>query len=792
MNFKKASAIPSRLTMVAVACQIACLGISSAYADEKDNQPTDTKQVTITGKKVGMGLMVQENAPKARSTITAEELAKQRPTGNAYEALELMPAVNSYNYDSTGLFGGGLTLRGFNSDQIGATVNGVPVNDSGSFAVYPQEYVDQENTCTQFVTQGSTDVDSPQIGATGGNFGITTCDPSKEKRFRVMQTLGGLNLKKTYLRYDTGMVLNNKARFFISYSNATSDKWKGDGGARRDHVDMGFRTDFDRFNSISGTILYNRAINQNIATFSLADLNKYGYYYDYSTKFIGHVVPTKGKADSDANQAFGDSYFKLTQNPFENVIASTIIKARFGESTDLKVVPYYWYGYGTGGNQQRLMTESQFLNTATGKNTAGVDLNGDGDTLDKVIVANSSVTRTNRPGITASVSHQLDNHQLLAGFWYERATHEQYGPMVAVDANGESADIWLKDGRILRPDGTPYQSRDWKTISTGYQFFAQDTVSLMNDKLTVNFGVRAPTMKRDFTNYANEGSNSGTTYRIEKKYSEILPQLGVRYQINNNNQVFASLARNMKAPPNFVYSTSNNVVLVNGQPTMPVDVKAETSYNLDIGYRHQSDLLTGQVTVYAVDFRDRQATAYDAVSNTSSLTSVGKVKTKGFEVELGNTPVNGWSFYSSIGYAKSEIQDDLPVSKTATLPTAGKEMTLTPKYKAGLSAQYETGAWYTRVKVKYTGKQWATMTNDEEVPAYTLVGLDAGYQFPNTGFLKKPTLRMSISNLTDRQYRNPSSFNVTNAKAYGTAGAKTVFYYMGAPRFASVTFSADF
>ena len=60
-----------------------------------------------------MGLMVEENAPKARSTITAEELAKQRPTGNPYEALELMPAVNSFNYDASGLFGGGLTLRGF-------------------------------------------------------------------------------------------------------------------------------------------------------------------------------------------------------------------------------------------------------------------------------------------------------------------------------------------------------------------------------------------------------------------------------------------------------------------------------------------------------------------------------------------------------------------------------------------------------------------------------------------------------------------------------------------------------
>lgn len=789
---KQSSAFPSRLSMVAVACQIACLGMSSAYAQQAttSNDPVDSKQVTITGKKVGMGLMVQENAPKARSTITAEELAKQRPTGNAYEALELMPAVNSYNYDATGLFGGGLTLRGFNSDQIGATINGVPVNDSGSFAVYPQEFVDQENTCTQFVTQGSTDVDSPQIGATGGNFGITTCDPSKEKRFRFMQTVGGLHLTKTYMRYDTGMVLDNKARFFISYSNAQADKWKGDGGARRDHVDMGFRTDFDRFNSVAGTILYNRAINQNISSFSLADLNKNGYYYDYSTNWVGHVAKTPGKAGSDANSAFGDSYYKLTQNPFENVIASTTIKARFGENTDIKVIPYYWYGYGTGGNQQRLQTESAFLNTATGKNTAGVDLNGDGDTLDKVIVANSSVTRTNRPGITASLTHQFDNHQVLVGFWYERATHEQFGPMVAVNDAGEAGDIWLKEGRILRPDGTPFQSRDWKTISTAYQFFAQDTINLLNDKLTLNFGVRAPTMKRDFTNFANEGA--GTTYNISKSYSEILPQLGARYQIDNNNQVFASLAKNMKAPPNFIYATTGNVVLVNGVPTMPVDVKAETSFNLDLGYRHQSDKLTGQVTVYAVDFRDRQATAYDVITNTSSLTSVGKVKTKGFEVELGNTPVNGWSFYSSLGYAKSEIQADLPVSKTASLPTAGKEMTLTPKYKAGLSAQYETGVWYARLKAKYTGKQWATMTNDELVPAYTLVGFDAGYQFPNTGWMKKPTLRLNVANLLDKQYRNPSSFNVTNAQAYGTAGAKTVFYYMGSPRFTSITFSADF
>ncbi|AZP11744.1 TonB-dependent receptor [Undibacterium parvum] len=798
-------AFPSRLSMLAVAAQLTCLSMGTAFAQTAEsNEPVSSQQVTITGKKVGMGLMVQENAPKARSTITAEELAKQRPTGNAYEALELMPAVNSYNYDATGLFGGGLTLRGFNSDQIGATINGVPVNDSGSFAVYPQEFVDQENTCTQFVTQGSSDIDSPQIGATGGNFGITTCDPSKEKNFRFMQTIGELNLTKTFIRYDTGLWSDGRSRFFISASHAQADKWKGLGGAKRDHMDLGFRTDFDRFNSINGTILYNRAINQNISTFNLADLNNpsKGYYYDYATTFAGHKTPTPGKADVDVEQKNADAFYKLTQNPFENVIASVTGKFRLGENTDIKVTPYYWFGYGTGGVQQRLQNENTFLNRATGKNTAGVDLNGDGDTLDKVTVASSSVTRTNRPGITASLTHTIGMHQILGGFWYERAVHEQFAPMVAVDAAGNAADIWMQEGRINRPDGSQFQARDQKTISTAYQFFLQDTISLMDDKLSFNLGLRAPTMKRDFTNYANEGTSntsagsanngSGVNYQISKTYSELLPQLGARYQIDNNNQVFASLAKNMKAPPNFIYQTSGSVVIVNGQPTMPVDVKAETSYNLDVGYRLQSDRLTAQLTAYMVDFSDRQATAYDPISATSSLSNVGKVRTHGIEVELGNTPVNGWSFYGSAGYAHSEIKDNLVVSKTAVLPTAGKQMTLTPEWKLGLSAQYETAVWYTRLKAKYTGDQWATMTNDELVPAYTQVGFDAGYQFANFGWAKKPTLRLSVSNLLNTEYRNPSSFNVTNAVAYGSASAKSVFYNLGAPRFTSVTLSADF
>jgi len=801
-----------RLSMIALACQMACFAVGAnaqTAAQQNDVDAGQTREVVITGKRTGMGLMVTEDAPKARSTITAAELEKQRPTGNAFQALELLPSVNSYNYDATGLFGGGLTMRGFNSDQIGATINGVPVNDSGSFSVYPQEYVDQENTCSQFVTQGSTDVDSPQVGASGGNFGITTCNPEDKSRVRLMQTFGQLNMYKTFVRYDTGKFgADGKSKAFVSISRARSDKWKGEGEAARNHVDAGYNYDWDRFNYIHATILWNEAKNNNFQSYSRNDFNTYGYGWDYNPTFVGHNSPQRGVADIDPGTTTASpAYYKLANNPFRNAIASAIAKFRLNENLDLKIVPYFWYGFGNGGVQQKLLWESAGRNpTGTGTHTSGflgsansstfngaVDLNGDGDTLDQVIVANASVTKTQRPGLTTSLTYTWGNHTILGGFWWERANHRQTGTAVPVDNFGNATDVYLRDPVLLRPDGTAYQSRNWKTISTGYQAFIQDTISLMDDKLQVNLGLRTPHIKRDFTNYINEGAPYN--YNINRTYSDVLPQLGLRYRVTNDDQLYASLAKNMKAPGNFVYATTNGNVSVNpttGAVTIVSDVKPEVSYSFDAGYRHQTSKWIGTVDFYATDFRDRMATAYDPVNLVSSTTNVGKVKNYGFELEAGNTPINGWSAYVSYGYIKSEIKDDMQVSRTQFLPTAGNEFPLTPKQKLGMTLQYENGPFWARLTGKSTSKQQATLTNDETVPGYTLFGFDGGYKLGDWGNMKNAKITFNVSNLTSKQYYNPASQSVINAKAYGATAARTVFYYAGAPRFTSVTLSTDF
>jgi iron complex outermembrane receptor protein len=786
-----------RLSILAVAAHLTALAAGAAFAEEADTAAAPGKaEVVITGKKLGMGLMVTEDAPKARSTITAEELEKQRPTGNAYQALEMLPAVNSYNYDATGLFGGGLTLRGFNSDQIGATINGVPVNDSGNFAVYPQEYVDQENTCSQFVTQGSTDVDSPQVGATGGNFGITTCAPEKTQRWRVMQTFGQLNMRKTFVRYDTGAMWDGKLTAFISGSNARTDKWKGKGEANRNHIDLGVNYDWDRFNYIHATVLFNKAVNNNINNLTLAEINANGYYFDYADTFKGHLTPVKGTEQKETAQS--PAYYGLSVNPFKNIVASAVSKFRLSENLDVAFTPYMWYGFGNGGTQQRAVSEKGFYNPATGKRDQQVDLNGDGDTLDTVLVANASVTRTVRPGANLAFIYTTDMHEIKTGVWWERARHEQTGPMLALTNDGNRADIWLQDGQILRPDGHPANSRDWISISTAYQAFLQDTITLADDKLKINIGVRTPYIKRDFTNFGDE-LNTVKPFSFNKTYSEVLPQLGARYRVTNDDQVFASVAKNMKAPANFVFGNIGSNVIVDAATNLPAtfkDTQPETSWSGDLGYRHQDSKFIATVTAFYTDFKNKQATSFDPETAKSTYLNIGREKHSGLEIELGNTPINGWAFYGSLGFLKTELKDNqygFAGTTKVLLPTAGKDAAAAPRRKAGLSVEYQDGPFWVRAKARATSKQYASLMNDEVAPGYTTFDIDGGYTFANYGWLKRPKLSFNLSNVTDKQFRNPSSTTVINAQPYQGVSVNTLSRnYLGAPRFASATLSVDF
>lgn len=152
--------------------------------------PTDEKSIVVTGRHsyidgvnrraIGGGLMIKEDAPKSKSSITRDYIEKQTPGLNPMQLIALLPGVNSSDSDPMGLTGGHTSVRGMNEASMGYTLEGFPLNDIGNYAVYPQEIVDSENLSTIQVAQGSADLDSPTISAAGGVVNMYMIDPAKK------------------------------------------------------------------------------------------------------------------------------------------------------------------------------------------------------------------------------------------------------------------------------------------------------------------------------------------------------------------------------------------------------------------------------------------------------------------------------------------------------------------------------------------------------------------------------------------------------------------------------------
>ena len=113
-----------------------------------------------------------------------------------------------------------------------------------------------------------------------------------------------------------------------------------------------------------------------------------------------------------------------------------------------------------------------------------------------------------------------------------------------------------------------------------------------------------------------------------------------------------------------------------------------------------------------------------------------------------------------------------------------------------MAVSYKEGPWFGQLTAKYTGSAFSTLVNDQQMNSYTLFNLVAGYKLPSSNFFKAPEVRLNIDNLTNTEYQrinSPSGSQFTaRALPLGSVAGSNPSYYIGAPRFVSVTLRSDF
>lgn len=595
-----------RFTRIHLALVAASMGHGMVMADTGDS---DVGTIGVQGKATaGGGYMVQEESIKGRSTITKEALDKQTATGNAIDKLKYTPGLNISSEDATGLSGFRFTMRGLNSDQVGMSVDGMPINDSGNYALYSNLLGDPENIDQIFVTQGSSEADGPHIGSSGGNIGIVTIRPTKETGAFVKQTIGSNATRKTFARLNTGEV--NGLSNWLSASHTEGQMWRGSGAVRADKVEWNSFFDAGNGNTANLILKYHEQDNNSYSQLTKSQFQQNGRKFDPypATPTVG----SNGKLNS---------YYALAQNPFQTFTGVLNTQFKLADNLALSVIPYYYWGNGSG-----VSSSSYALNR--GSNAGGVfDLgnlptaaqyNADGSSTTGVYYRPSR-TQTWRPGITTKLNWDLGDHSLQFGYWYERARQSQTQPFIALKSNGKPTDTWPDGNAVVDANGNTVQGRDRFTVTPAQKVWAQDTWYI-NPDWTLVAGLAYMNVKRDGT---NNGSLTEQPEKRHQTYNKPLPNAGLKYQLDERDQLFYSLSRNMRIPQNYVLY-DKGVDSINSKP--------ETSWNHELGWRFTGDDMTVAATLFYMQFKDRQVSSKDINGDYADI-NAGSVNNSGLELE---------------------------------------------------------------------------------------------------------------------------------------------------------------
>jgi iron complex outermembrane receptor protein len=824
-----------KLACLASTALVGCLlSATAAMAQSTGSQANEVDSVVVTaaGARAVAGQIV-ETLPKSRASVDAAFLATQSTGQNVFQSLNLLPGVSFTNNDPYGSSGGNLRLRGFDGARVSVTFDGVPLNDTGNYAVYPNQQLDAELIDRASVNLGTTDVDSPTASATGGTINYITRKPAHEFGGIADASIGGDNYRRGFLMLDTGDVGPLGTRAFVAGSYQKYDKWKGPGSLEKKQVNARIIQDLgDRGDFVSLAVNYNENRNNNIRQLSLADFRTFGKNYDYDAvcnpaAVSGVVVPGNctnyyGRQVNPSNTGSirGSALFHLTDN------------------IRLTIDPSFQYTLADGGSQLATVSETdgRVRGTVAGAQGPAKDLNGDGDAVDTVAFFAPSVTNTRRYTVTSSLIWDLnEDNRIRVAYTGDYGRHRQTGEYTTLDSQGNTTNVFGgKEGhgaKVLTSDGSFLRARDRFSIAQLNQVAAEYRGKFMDSRLTVNLGIRAPFFKRELNQYcytqnatglttvvsgftvlcttqtpvvtntdgtvqfAPNGTTTGAAlanlryikpWSATVKYDKILPNAGATYDIGGGSTVYVSYAEGFSSPrtDNLYTATLENKV------GTPADTRPETTKTYDLGYRFSSPTVMATAALWKTDYKNRIVQAFDPDLNISIDRNVGDVKAYGLDTQAAWAVAEYLTITGSFSYNKSEIQQDLQVNAAgATIPLSGKQVVETPKYTFGGRVDWDvTEALHMGVQGKFTGDRFSTDVNDEVAPHYTVWDLSLSYDLP---FAKKTYAQLNVNNLFDETYFGSISSR-TNAVALTGSAASAPTYYIGSPRTVQFTLRTEF
>jgi iron complex outermembrane receptor protein len=725
---------------------------------------------------------------RAASAVDSAALRRTAPGTSALKVIERLPGVNMQSVDGFGMYewSNRITMRGFQSGQIGQTMDGVPLGDMsyGNWnGLGVGRAVDAANLESAAVTQGTGALGTASANNLGGVVQYATAEPAAKPRLTLQQMVGQYAARRTMLRYDLGLKTfggSNGLSAYVSASRFDTDKWKGSGD--RQSTFPGQQSLLFGQNGFLGGAgdTWHEQVNLKANLF-LGPAKVTAFYNHASRKesdFMDlSLAVFNGTAPGSAQYGFG---------PMFDYFDSWATSRQFAEAsiptyTELTDVAYYRSAQGARMDHlaylkgeyrvsDRVRVEVQpYLHVNRGGGDWHAPSYGAGYSPDAIMFRQTQY-RANRSGAMGKVQASFDvgrvANQLELGGWLESNESSNRRPRWRMRNYQASPEVDF--GNVLRLD---YDRTATVTTTMAY---LQNTSRLLDRRLALTYGAKLLRIDADFVNNGSTLTNGVAAKAFADAARPalslsldggVLPQVGAVFTVNDRTELFANWSENVNQfplnPASGVYNTA-----ITTFDYFKTSAKPERATTLEVGTRTRRGKVEGALTAYAIDYRNRLLGIQlcpQTVTCASGFGNVGSVSTMGVEAVSNARLGNGFTAFVSATFNRSRFEDDYlsnPTNPATRVATKGKNVQDAPQTMLNGSLSWTRRALSLALSARHVGERYFTYTNDlatagdgaGKVPGYLVSDLSARYALGRIGAIKGLELQLNVNNLLDERY----------------------------------------
>jgi len=719
--------------------------------------------------------------PVSMSTIQPLMIEERLGTQEFPEIFKTTPSIY-VTKDNGGYGDGRITLRGFDTYNVGVLINGMPVNDMENSRVYWSNWAGLSDVTQTAQIQRGLGASKLGLSSVGGTMNIITKSTDAEKGGSVYTGLGNSGYRKQAFTVSTGMLDNGWA---VTLSGSHT---YGDGYVRGTSFDA-----YSYFANVSKR--FNEAQRLSLTVFGSPQTHNQRSNRHTIEYFRNHPDGIRANAGFGFREGepYGGGY---AFNYYHKPIGSLNHYWNINEKTLWTNVLYASFGRGGGRRVHGPQSSWLTINYNTGMDDPNIKRTAEGF-LDFAAVAEAN--RNALEGSQAIISASVNSHN-----WYgllSTLTTEKFGidwtagfdgryylgfhTTEVIDLLGGEFFMGNMDGsNINQPVDVKMKEGDkfsydnpgevlWtggflqgEYVSDQFSGFLSVAVSNKSYRRTDHFQYTPGNQVTDWQNFLPWNVKGGVNYNITSKHN-----------------VYAN-AGYIKREPVFTN------VFLNYTNTINESVKYETVITGEIGYGYTSRNFNAKVNYYYTNWLDKALVRSFGQAGTANIPGINALH-QGFEAEATWMPSSKLTFRGMLSLGDWIWQDDVSftlyddaqnVLGTYNAYLANVHVGNAAQSTASISADLEVlpglrmGADYVYLAKNFADFNPINRTNADDkvdswqMPNVGLVDVNMNYKFKVAGL--NATIYGKVNNLLNTEY-------VADATDGSSHDAQSALVYFG-------------